>query len=531
MTNNLGRLGFFAALLFLLITLTSGCIFRVGPNYTTPKAAVAPEWNEKNDPSIAKGKVEYRNWWSAFNDPVLDNLITNAYQENLSLRIAGVRVLQARAQLGIAVGNWFPQTQQGQGSFARQSLSAYNTQGLTSPTHNFSQAAIGGLASWELDFWGKFSRTIEASNDSLMASAADYDNTLVTLIADVANTYITIRTLEKRLRIAHENVTVQKEGLKIAQARFQGGTTSDRDVEQAKTILASTQADIPTLEIDITQAKNLLCVLLGMPPSDLSGLLGSDTIDIPEPEGQVAVGIPADLLRRRPDIRNAEYKAAAQCARIGIAKSELFPAFSLNGSISWEACNMATFPISNMWDYRAFGGSMGPSFKWNILNYGRIINNVRAQDALFQETILQYQDNVLQAQREVENALTGFVNSQRRTKFLERAVAAAKRSTELAMIQYRQGITDFTTVLTAQQEMLLQQNSHAVSQGSISMYLISIYRSLGGGWEIREGNDFIPASLQAEMKKRTYWGGILDPKVKEIDPKDNPKPVIRLPDL
>jgi len=199
--------------------------------------------------------------------------------------------------------------------------------------------------------------------------------------------------------------------------------------------------------------------------------------------------------------------------------------------LSWKASNMTTFPLSNMWDYNAFSGSMGPSFKWNILNYGRIINNVRTQDALFQEKLLLYQDKVLQAQREVENALTGFVKSQQRASFLLQSVSAAKRSTDLAVIQYQQGMTDFTTVLTAQQELLLQQNNHAVARGAISQNLVSMYRALGGGWEIREGKDFVPTSIQTKMKERTYWGNLLKPKVSETDPVEASKPVIRLPDM
>ncbi|MDP8262150.1 MAG: efflux transporter outer membrane subunit [Candidatus Ancaeobacter aquaticus] len=528
--NRTVRCACFIALSFVFLSL-NGCFFRLGPNYAPPQTAVSPEWSQENNNDVKKGPGQYRNWWSAFNDPVLNALIEKAYEENLTLHVAGIRVLQARTQLGIAVGNWFPQSQQANGSLERQSLSAYSTQGLSAPTHNFSQAAIGGLASWEIDFWGKFSRAIESANMSLMSSAADYDNTLVTLIADVASTYVSIRTLQKRLLIAHENVTVQKESLKIAETRFKGGTTSDRDVEQAKTILASTQADIPTIETNLIQAVNLLSTLLGKPPFIISDFIGAQAVKIPTPQEQVAIGIPADLLRRRPDIRQAEYDAAAQCARIGIAKADLLPAFSLNGSLSWKASNMTTFPLSNMWDYNAFSGSMGPSFKWNILNYGRIINNVRTQDALFQEKLLLYQDKVLQAQREVENALTGFVKSQQRASFLLQSVSAAKRSTDLAVIQYQQGMTDFTTVLTAQQELLLQQNNHAVARGAISQNLVSMYRALGGGWEIREGKDFVPTSIQTKMKERTYWGNLLKPKVSETDPVEASKPVIRLPDM
>ncbi len=519
-----------AVVVLPLVFLTSGCIFRVGPNYAPAPVALSPEWREKDDSHVKTDPAEYRSWWTLFNDTILNSLVEKAYTENLSLRTAGVRVLQARAQLGIAVGNWYPQTQQAYGSFERDRLSPASIAGRSSPTYNVSQSAIGGLANWEVDFWGKFSREIESADATLMASVADYDNTLVTLTADVTNTYVLIRTLEKRLKIARQNVKVQEESLKIAQARFSGGTTSERDVEQAKTILASTEADIPTLEIQLRQAENLLCVLMGMPPGDVSELLGKHNAEIPAPAPFVAVGIPADLLRRRPDVRSAELKAISQCAQIGIATADLLPSFSLNGSFGFEASNLAPFSLSNMWQYRSRTGSMGPSFQWNILNYGRIINAVRVQDARFQEAILTHQNTVLQAQREVENALVSFLKSQVRAKFLTESAASAKRSMDLAIVQYQDGITDFTTVLTAQQQLLQQQNNLAATEGDISLNLVSVYRSLGGGWQIREGKNFVPDSIQEMMKKRTNWGALLKPEAYESATGQKPAPVIRGPD-
>jgi outer membrane protein TolC len=268
-----------------------------------------------------------------------------------------------------------------------------------------------------------------------------------------------------------------------------------------------------------------------MSPQDISGLLGTEIARIPAPPRQVAVGIPADLLRRRPDIRSAEYKAVAQCAQIGVATADLLPAFSLSGSFGYSATNVGAFSLSDMWDYRARTGGMGPSFQWNILNYGRIINNIRAQDARFQETLLSYQDTVLRAQREVENALIAFINSQRRAQFLAGSCAAAKRSLDLAVLQYQQGITDFTTVLTAEQELLTQQNNLVVTQGDISQNLVSLYRAFGGGWEIREGKDFVPGTIQEQMKKRTYWGGLLKRDAYASETGGKPAPPIRLPDL
>src|SRR5208337_4891858 len=259
--------------------------------------------------------------------PVLDRLIDRAYRENLTIRIAGMRVLEARAELGIAIGRLFPQTQQASGSLQRVRISESAAQAF--PPFAYSIDQIGVNASWELDFWGRFRRTVESANATWLATVADYDNALVSLTADVANSYITVRTLEKRIAIARENVETQKESLKITEARFRFGTVTQLDVEQARTVLNNTLASIPTLETQLRQQEDALCILLGIAPMDLADLL-KGTSEIPVSPPQIIAGIPADLIRRRPDIRSAEYQAAAQSAQIGVAKADLYPAFSLN---------------------------------------------------------------------------------------------------------------------------------------------------------------------------------------------------------
>ncbi len=489
--------------------LIAGC-FKVGPDFTPPTAPVAKDWLDAGDRRVKTASSEHRDWWKAFSDPALDRLIDTAYRENLNLRIAGVRVLEARAQLGIAIGEWFPQTQQAFGSVEKIRVSEHAPQAVFSQNLRYFQSEIGLTASWELDFWGKFRRAIESADASLVAAVADYDATLVSLTGDVAGFYILIRTLEKRLDIARQSVANQTEVLKIAEAKFRGGTTTQRDVEQAKTFLANTEASIPSLEIQLRQAKNALCVLLGMPPNQLADLLEGAGV-IPAPPPQVAVGIPADLLRRRPDIRSAEAQAAAQCANIGVAKAELFPAFSLTGTFSFQASDVGKFALGQMFRWDSRNAQAGPSFQWNLLNYGRLTNQVRVQDARFQELLLTYQNAVLKAQQEVEDSLTAFLRSQVRAKFLGESTAAARRSLDLSVLQYREGITDFTTVLTAQQALLNEQDSLASTLGDISRGLVGVYRALGGGWQLREGRDFIPESVRAEMAKRTNWGGLLAP--------------------
>jgi NodT family efflux transporter outer membrane factor (OMF) lipoprotein len=482
----------------------------VGPDYVRPPVTVAPTWLETDQKQVQAGTVNYKEWWQVFKDPALNQLINAAYRENLPLRLAGVRVLEARAQLGITVGEFYPQSQQGAGSYQRARISERAAEAAYSKIFTLGQDQIGLTASWELDFWGKFRRGIQAADAGLHASIADYDNVLVSLTGDVGANYINIRTIEQRLAIARENVKIQTESLQIAEARFLGGTTSERDVEQARTELASTQATIPTLESQLRQSQNALCVLLGKPPQNLAELMQGTAV-IPVPPPQVAVGIPADLLRRRPDIRAAEMQAMAQCSRIGVAKADLFPAFSLTGAMGLAASDVTNFYLSDIWQWRSRTGSFGPTFQWNILNYGQITNQVRVQDARFQELLIAYQNAVLKAQQEVEDNLIAFIKSQERAKFLVQSTGAARRSLGLAIIQYREGITDFTTVLTAQQALLTQQNDLAVTLGDIARNLVGLYRALGGGWQLREGQDFVPPEVKVAMAKRTNWGRLLAP--------------------
>jgi len=524
-TIRVGRLVWMVAGLAMLVL---SCTM-VGPDYVRPPVQVEQTWTDTGDKRVQTAPADYKDWWQAFKDPALNQLIDTAYQENLTLRIAGVRVLEARAQLGVAIGSIYPQTQQGSGSFTRTRIGESSVNAATSSQFTFGQAQLGLNASWELDFWGKFRRGIQSADASLEATIADYDNVLVSLTADVANSYITIRTLEKRLAIARENVRIQTESLQIAEARFLGGTTSERDVQQAKTILANTQATIPTLETQVRQAKNALCVLLGLPPTNLADRLKGKA-EIPAPPPQVAVGIPADLLRRRPDIRSAELRAVAQCSRIGVAKADLYPAFSLTGNVGFQASDVANFYMGDLFKWQSRSAGFGPSFQWNLFNYGSITNQVRVQDARFQEALVSYQNTVLQAQQEVENGLVAFINAQLRVGSLIEAVDAAKQSVDLAMIQYTEGVTDFTTVLTAQQNLLSYQLSLADSQGAVPQGLIATYRALGGGWEIREGHDFIPAEVKETMEKRTDWGKLLTPAAIEPPGPETPGGLLRVPD-
>ena len=522
------RRGWRCALL-LIIFLQFGCT-KVGPNYVRPETNVRSNWLESEDHRVKSTPADDRGWWHVFNDPVLDRLIDTAYRQNLTIRIAAVRVLEARAQLGIAVGRLYPQTQQASGSLAYNRLSQNSQFGsLTSGTGStYTQDQIGLNATWEIDFWGKFRRAIESADANLQASVADYDSALVSLTADVADLYILLRTLESRLEIARQNMESQRETLAITEARWRAGASSERDVEQARTVLFSTEATIPALQTQLQQNRHALSVLLGLPPSDLSAFLDG-TSAIPVAPIEIAVGIPADLLRRRPDVRSAEFQAVSQGAQIGVARADLLPSFSLTGSFGLLSTNIGRSGLGDIFNWGSRAYTAGPGFQWNLFNYGRIVNNVRLQDSRFQELLINYQNIVLRAQQDVEDALSGFLRSREQAESHARSAEAARRSLELAGTQYRGGVVDFTTVLTGQQALLSQQDSLASTLGEISRNVVRTYRALGGGWEIREGKDLIPPEVREVMAGRTDWGDLLSPATYMPIPEER-KDIIRQPD-
>ena len=487
----------------------AGCL--VGPDFSSPSAPVAEKWLEADNPSVDTRNQEYRDWWTVFHDPALNRLIEIAYNQNLTLVDAGTRVLEARAQLGVAIGEFYPQLQQGNGSvtYIRPSH-ADTTEFPVNVTHNFWRDSLGLTVNWELDFWGRFRRAIESADASYLASIANYDYVLATLLGDVATTYIGIRTLQTQIDIARENIVKQKKALAIATAKYQGGTATKLDVYQAETVLGQTESTMPQLTIQLNQGFNALAVLLGMPPQPMAPLLRGSS-GIPVPPKTVAVGIPADLVRRRPDIRAAELAAMAQSAQIGIAEANLYPAFSLTGVFGTSASTVAQSKLKRVFEGRGIGFAFGPSFQWNILNYGQITNQVRVEDAALQTLLVDYQNTVLKAQQEVENGLTSFLQGRDQVDYLRQSVGAANAALGIALLQYNLGTRDFTTVLTAEQNLYTAQNNLAMAEGGVSTGLASVYRALGGGWQIRVDDEFVPAVTAEEMRNRTNWGELLPP--------------------
>jgi NodT family efflux transporter outer membrane factor (OMF) lipoprotein len=492
-----------------LVVLASGCTgpreyfangWKVGPNYGRPPAPVAERWIDANDSRIRDVEADDTHWWTVFNDPVLNDLVGSAYQQNLTLREAGFRVLKNRAMLAVTIGNLFPQTQNADGSYQRNNLSREVANREAAPDPFYSQWNQGFNLAWELDFWGRFRRAIESSQAELDASVENFDDVLVTLIGDVASAYVHMRTLQQQISYAQQTLALQRESLEIAKAKFTGGQTSQVDVFQATSDVANTEALIEERLIALRETTNRLCVLLGIPAEDLLAKLGESSIPAAPPE--VAVGVPADLIRRRPDVRRAERHAAAQCARIGVAESELYPHISIVGSFGWSAQE-----FNDLFTGTAFRGTVGPSFTWNILNYGRLLNNIRVQDARFQELVASYQNTVLRAGAEVENGLVTFLRAQNRSRDLGQAVDAEASAFKEALAQYKGGLVDFNRVVVIQERLVSRQQSFAEAQGQIAHGLIQVYRALGGGWQIRtDGGDSpqpIPALPVCLDKPRT----------------------------
>ncbi len=470
--------------------------FKVGPDYCPPPAPVAKAWIEANDANIQDRHLQ--DWWEVFQDATLNSLVERAYAQNLTMRVLGSRVLEARAQQAIAAGTIFPQAQQATGQFNRvniskntfnnpaaiESLAPFPLPPGTQIGNFYPDWSAGFNLSWELDFWGRYRRSIESANAKLDASVENFDDALVTLFADVATNYLQFRIAQQRIKIAIDNVRIQEGVLALAQERFRVGIASELDVKQAQTVLEGTRAAIPALRILQGQANDQLCILLGIPPRDLEAELGQGpelgANPMPNTPRWAAAGIPADLLRRRPDVRSAERQIAAQSAQIGVAEADFYPAIFVNGTLGYESTDLSTLFAS-----RSFAGSIAPNFRWNILNYGRITNNVRLQQARTEELIAAYQSQVLKAAREAQSALRGFLRSQEQAAALARSVQAAVGATEVGIKQYNAGTIAFNTVFQLEIAQVQQQDQQAIAQGNTAQNLINVYRALGGGWELR----------------------------------------------
>ena len=464
-----------------MATFTGGCA--VGPDYHSPTAATAPaHWSE----SLAGGEkatpADLAGWWKTFNDPELDALIDRAVHSNLDLRIAQARVREARAQYGIAASALAPSAD-ASGSDSREQASHHQPVIGSVPvppaTPFDNQVYQAGVdASWEIDVFGGRRREVEAARANVGASEFGERATLMVLLGDVARNYVDVRGYQRRLAIAAENISAQRQGLAITQDRFAHGLATDLDVEESSTLLAETQAEVPALEAGLQASMHRLGVLLGGEPGALLAEL-STRAPIPTSPEVVPVGLPSDLLLRRPDVRQAERQLAAATANIGVARADLFPKFYLTGAAGYQSVSAGDWfsSGSSFW-------SIGPSVQWKIFDAGRVRANIRVHDARQEAALAAYERTVLTAFEEVENGLTSYAKEQVRDRSLQDAVATSQKSLALANRLYANGLTDFLRVLDAERSLYDAEDRLAQSDKAISGNLVSLYESLGGGWQL-----------------------------------------------
>lgn len=485
--------------------LLSGCA-TVGPDFVQPRTDWDESWSSATLASLGAPPpgADAAPWWRQFNDPALDALIDATIAGNRNLKVAGLRVLEARAQLGVAQSTLKPQQVQATGAAG---YGARAPGGVPIGRADFAYANAGFNAAWELDVWGRFRRGIEAADANYFANVANYDDFAIILRSEVARLYISYLTTEAQLRITRQNAALQKRSVDISQTVFRNGAESELDLLQARTQYLSTIAAIPTLESALQQTRNALSVLLGRPPGPLPELaLGPQSL--PTAPAGVSSEMPADLLRRRPDVRAAAFRAAAQSAQIGIAQSELYPSLTLVGSIGVTRTSLGG--VSNVVDI-----GIGPALRWNLFDFGRIRGNVRVQDARLEQALEAYQEAVIEAAREIDSASIAFAKAREEDVILDETQKVARRSFDIAQKSYLEGFSDFERVLTAQATLFRQQERFISNRGQIALDLVAIHRAIGGGWIASVEPDYASAETRARMKARTRWGGMIDLKAKD----------------
>lgn len=478
-----------------------GACSTVGLDFERPQVPWLADWMGGSLESLAaesraSASGRMQEWWRNFNDPVLDQLITEAQRANPNVRTAGLRIMEARAQLGIAGSTRYPQGQQATGELQR-----VGEERAGAPDSKLTSFNAALAISWELDFWGKFRRGIEAADAGYLASIAQYDDLQVLMAAQVASLYCLIRTVETRVLIARENAAIQRRSLEITERLFKGGNESELDVQQARSLYLGTLSTIPPLEASLRQTQNALSTLLGRAPGPLPEMAPGTNL-IPQAGLELIVDMPADLLRRRPDVRAAEMQLAAQSAQIGVSAAELYPSISLLGLLGLSDTSSSQPPRTLSW-------AVGPGLAWNVFDHGRLTHTVLLQDARFQQLYEQYQAAVLRAAREVDDAAVGFARTREQIVLLADAVEAAQRSLDIATLQYREGLTDFQRVIDSQRNFFSQQDLLVTSRGNLTQSLIAIYKAMGGGWEQGRSRPVLDDATREAMGRRSDWKDIL----------------------
>jgi outer membrane protein, multidrug efflux system len=456
--------------------LLAGCT--VGPNYQTPRVSVAEQWASPLAGGETNGPADLAAWWRGFNDTNLDSLMTVAIQSNLTLRVAEAHVREARAERGVVAGGLWPSV----GSSASYSRNRFSANGFP-PLGGFdipldyNLYSAGFDAAWELDVFGGARRGVEAAGAEIGVAEAGRRGVLVTLLAEVARNYVESRGYQQRLAITRQNIGVQKEALDLTRSRYRSGLATDLDVQQAAALLAATESQVPSLETGFADAVYHLSVLLGQPPGTLMNEMSSQK-PIPLTPPAVPVGLPSELLQRRPDIQRAERELAAATARIGVAKADLFPKFSLTGFASLQSIS-----ADKWFDYGSRAWSAGPTVQWELFEAGRIRANIRVQNARQEQAMETYQQTVLVALEDSEKALVAYAKEQTRRESLMRSVQADQQAVELSTQLYKSGLADFLRVLDSERSLYLAQDALVQSDQDISVDLLQLYKALGGGWE------------------------------------------------
>jgi len=488
-----------------------GC-FMVGPDFSRPSVKSGDQYQATAKTQFTESLGENSNkildpveWWQSFNDPTLNALLKQAAAQNLTLQQAAIRIYQLQARLGVTDATILP-TVALSGSYANTRNS--NLQEITNSPGNlvFNNAVV--QLNWELDFWGKARRGIESSLNSYMSGVAAFYSADVSITADVANTYINIRNNEELIAVATTNLALQKESLRIAGSRFKYGATSMLDLSQAQAQYEQTKAQIPALIASLKKTQHAMSILLGEPPDYYEKTYGNTKGSL-KPPTELGVGMPRDLLRRRPDVLQAEFAAAAQSSLIGVNKAQLFPTFTLGGNFGYANSNFGGGSTGSLfsWANNSTGISAGLSLP--LFYRGAIVDQVRVQDAVFQQSILAYQNLVLNAQKEVEDSLIAISTSKSSVEDYTLGVIAAKSAADMALERYKAGQNDYNTVIVAQQSLLSIQNSLVQTKSNELIGYVGAFKALGGGWSADMTPPKLPVSTVAEMTERTDWGNVL----------------------
>ena len=459
----------------------AGC--KVGPNFTRPSPPpLSQQFHQASLQNPAEESIpldpQTTRWWTYFDDPILQQLVADAVQQNLTIREAYFRIIESRAQLGLSRSQFFPQFNGITDTTYRR-----NSQNVNQVTSQNNQSAFmnysnGMDSSWEIDLWGRLARGVEAAESDLLAQHESLNDIRVTLLADVATTYIQIRVLQQRLLIAQQNLNLQKQTLHIVQSRQEAGLVGQLDQSEAESNVAVTSASIPPLQQDLQIALYRLTVLLGQTPNaDFVLETGFGVLPMTMVE-TVSPGMPAELLTRRPDIRKAYFDVMAANARIGIAVADRLPQLTIRGNISVEARDTSVLYTAN-----SLAHSVGPGIRWNFLNFGRLKRIIDAREASHQQSVVRYEAAVLRGVQEVESALVEFLRQKERVIELERVVIATNRSVEISSARYEQNLITFDRVLDAQRSLASAQGNLATARGDVLFALVKAYKTLGGGWE------------------------------------------------